>query len=86
MKVLLGKINVKAIEKERLFVGKKGTYLDLVLIPTPDNKYNDYMIVQQTGKDEDSIILGNASEVKPKEAKDSNDKPNDPGPPDDLPF
>ncbi len=84
MKILLGKINVLKIEKERLFEGQKGTYLNIVLIPTPDNEYNDYMIVQQTEKDEDSIILGNASEVKPKQAKDSPEPPEDIN--DTLPF
>ena len=61
MKLITGKIDVKKIDKARLFEGKKGTYLDIVLIPVPNSEYSDYMIVQKTSKDEDSIILGNAS-------------------------
>ena len=66
---LSGRIDVKKIVKEKLYVGEKGTYLDIVLIETPENQYdNDYMIVQKTGKDEPSIILGNAKVFKKKEA------------------
>ena len=61
MKLITGKINVKAIDKSKLFEGKKVTYLDIVLIPVPNSEHSDYMIVQNTAKDEDSIILGNAS-------------------------
>ena len=64
MKLITGKINVKNIDKERLFEGKKGLYLDIVLIPTPSSEYSDYMIVQSTPKDEDSIILGNANQKR----------------------
>ena len=65
---LSGKIDVKKIVKSKLYQGEKGTYLDIVLIETPDNKFgNDYMIVQSTEKDEESIILGNAKYFKKKE-------------------
>jgi hypothetical protein len=60
MKTIKGSINVDKIDKARLFDGKKGRYLDIVLVPTPNGKYHDYMIVQETSKDEESIILGNA--------------------------
>ena len=44
---LSGKIDVKKIVKSKLYNGEKGTYLDIVLIETPNNQYgNDFMIVQ----------------------------------------
>ena len=57
-------INVKAIDKTRLFEGKKGTYLDCVLIETPKSEYNDYMIVESISKEEydagyKARVLGN---------------------------
>jgi hypothetical protein len=64
--MITGKINVKLIDKGKLYVGQKGTYLDFVLIPTPDNQYgDDYMIVQQVSKEEREAgkrgaVLGNA--------------------------
>ena len=72
-------INVQKIDKERLFTGKKGLYCGMVLIPTPDNQYgNDFMIVQETTKEEREKgirgeILGNGkywkdeSGLRPKE-------------------
>lgn len=59
-KVIKGSINLNNVDKSRLFDGKKGTYLDIVLVPTPDGKYYNYMIVQDTPQGEDSIIIGNA--------------------------
>ena len=50
--MITGKIDVTKIVKERLFVGKKGTYLDFVLIETPNSQYGDYMIVQDVPKEE----------------------------------
>lgn len=63
------KINVNNIDKNRLYSGEKGTYLNAVLIPTPDSEYSDYMIVEQVSKEErergtKGNILGNASEMK----------------------
>lgn len=62
-------IDVTKIDKEKLFKGEKGTYLDCVLIPTPNSPYSDYMIVQDTTKEEreagiKGTILGNAKELK----------------------
>lgn len=51
--MITGKIDVKKISKERLYKGKNGTYLDMVLIDTPNDKYgNDYMIVESITKEE----------------------------------
>lgn len=63
--MITAKINCAAIEKARLFKGEKGTYLDIVLIETPQSQYGDYMIVQSVTKEErlagvKGPILGNA--------------------------
>jgi len=60
------KIDVSKIDKSRLFKGKQGTYLNAVLIETPNNQYGDsHMIVEDVSKDErekgvKGNILGNA--------------------------
>lgn len=60
------KIDVTKIDKSKLFNGKQGTYLDAILIETPNNQYgDDYMIVQSVSKEEreqgiKGAILGNA--------------------------
>jgi|GEM_PF-3399629 len=69
------KIDVTLIEKARLFHGKKANkagkmpqYLDIVLIPTPDARYEQtHMIVQSITREERDAglrgtILGNATE------------------------
>ena len=58
------KIDVTKIDKSRLFRGKKGTYLNAVLIETPDGEYGDYMIVEEITYEERQggkrgTILGN---------------------------
>ena len=71
------KIDVTKIEKERLFKGEKGTYLDIVLIEVPNNQYgDDYMIVQSVTKEESAQgvrgkILGNARVIKAKQTNQS---------------
>lgn len=63
---IAGKIDVKKINKEKLYVGKQGTYLDIVLIETPNDQYgNTHMIVQSVTQAErqagvKGAILGNA--------------------------
>jgi len=62
---ILAKINVSKIVKEKLFKGEKGTYLDIVLVPTKDSQYgDDYMIFQGSTKEErlagvKGAIIGN---------------------------
>ena len=66
------KVNVTLIEKARLFKGEKGTYLDLVLIPTPNSDYGDYLIKQSVKKEERDVkmpILGNAKIMAPAKPK-----------------
>ena len=63
------KIDVTKITESRLFKGKKGTYLNCVLIPTPNSEYGDYMIVEDISKEErdqgvKGAILGNAKIFK----------------------
>lgn len=63
---ITAKINVSKIDKSKLFKGEKGTYLDIVLIETPDSAYNDdYMVVQGVSQEDrlagvKGAILGNA--------------------------
>lgn len=86
--MITAKINCSAIDKTRLFKGAKGTYLDLVLVETPNDQYgNDYMIVQGVSKEErekgvKGAILGNAKVFKSRkqDAKQHQDAPSD-GPP-----
>lgn len=64
-KTITGSINCNKIDKEKLFPGKQGKYLNIVLIPTPTSDYGDYMIVQSVSKEErdrgiKGAILGNA--------------------------
>lgn len=46
------KLDVSKIQKDRLFKGAKGTYLDCTLLETPNSEYGDYMIVQDVTKEE----------------------------------
>jgi len=66
-KTITLKIDVDKIDKDRLFKGKKGTYLDAVLfLNEEDDEYgNNGMIVQSVSKEEreagtKGAILGNA--------------------------
>ena len=65
------KIDVTKITKDKLFKGEKGTYLNAVLIETPNSEYSDYMIVEDTTKEErdndvKGTILGNAKNIERK--------------------
>lgn len=91
MNTLVGKIDVKKIDKDRLYKGEKGTYLDIVLIPTPDNKFGDtHMIVQSVSEEERKAgkrgaILGNAKLIGGKVAPLTEGSAEDTAD-DDLPF
>lgn len=96
-----GSINVTNIDKDKLFVGKKGKYLEIVLLETPNDKYgNNFMIVQGATKEErlagiKGRILGNAKFIG-KDALKSDEPRESPAPArtheladapaDDLPF
>jgi hypothetical protein len=63
--MISARIDVSKIDKSKLYTGKKGTYLDIVLFETPDDKYgNDYRIAQGVSKEDRAkgvkgAILGN---------------------------
>jgi len=89
MNIQTAKIDVTKIDKSRLYKGQKGTYLDVVLIPTPQSEYGDFMIVQQVSKEERDSgvkgeILGNGKVMG--EAKSQPEEPQTSAPEDDLPF
>lgn len=85
------KINVSKIDKARLFKGEKGTYLDAILIPTPNDKYGqDYMIVESISKEErdagaKGTIIGGGKNKEPKQSPSPEPIPSTQGT-DDLPF
>ena len=70
--IIVARINVLAVKKERLFKGEKGTYLDITLIPSKDGKFgNDFIVFQSMTKEErlagkERIILGNAKFARKK--------------------
>jgi hypothetical protein len=74
---ITAKLDVLKIDKTKLFKGEKGTYLDIVLIESPNSAYgDDYMVVQSVTKEEreagvKGAILGNAKirGQKPSQAK-----------------
>jgi len=83
------KINVKDIDKTKLYVGEKGVYLDAVIImrDTNDEYGNIGMIVQNTTEEERAknvkgTILGNAKIIVKKEKTEEEKKEVL----DDLPF
>ena len=61
MKLISVRLDYDKIDTKRLFQGKQGLYLNLILIPTPNSQYSDYLVKQQADKDEEMPILGNAS-------------------------
>lgn len=71
------KIDVTKIDKARLFKGAKGTYLDVILLPSQESKFgDDFMVVQQVTKEERLAgkrgpILGNAKFLGGKPASDT---------------
>jgi len=74
-------INYDLIDQNRLFEGKKGRYLDLILIATPNDQYgNDFMCVQSVSKEEREQgirgeILGNAKEIMKRDPTNYNKPP-----------
>lgn len=85
------KIDVTKINKSKLYKGEKGTYLNCTLIDTPSSQYGDYMIVEETTKEEreqgiKGAILGNGKTIKPKQEQTSAQTAQDLPVNDDLPF
>lgn len=82
--MIIAKIDVTKIDKSKLFKGQKGTYLDVVLIDTPNSQHgDDYMVVQGVTKEDreagvKGAILGNAKITG--QPKQQAQKPNRPSP------
>ena len=90
-RLLIGKINVEAIDKTKLFKGKKGTYLDLVVwVNDEDDQFGNIASIQQGVSKEEreagtKIYLGNlqnpggakptTTDATADESEDSNDLP-----------
>lgn len=73
-------IDYDKIDKTRLFQGKKGTYLDLVLIERDDQYGNNYMVVESISKEErergvKGQILGNAKIINKRDPQQHNTPP-----------
>lgn len=60
-KLINAKINFSKIDKDRIFKGQTGDWLDLSIWinDKPDQYGNDVSIEQKTNKDEKKIYLGN---------------------------
>lgn len=76
------KIDVKKIDKAKLFVGEKGTYLDasIIMNDEPDQYGNCGMIVQNATKEEreagkKGAILGNAKWMQKKQGTPQTSQP-----------
>jgi len=92
------RINVSKIDKEKLYHGAKGVYLNVCLIETPNNEYgNDYIAIQELPKEERDAgargaVLGNAKKLVPLEERQSAKPPANPvktnpeQPEDQIPF
>ena len=90
-KLITAKIDVTKINKNLLFKGKQGTYLDLTIWinEKPDQYGNDISIEQRTEKGNKKIYLGNGKFYKTKKepkAESREDILNAPDDSNNLPF
>lgn len=75
------RVDVTKIDKAKLYKGAKGTYLDIVLMPSRDSKFgDDFMVVQSISKEEREAgqrgaILGNAKFLGQKQESRTTPKP-----------
>jgi len=79
-KLFVGKINLSKIDKERLFKGERGIWMDITVwfSEEPDQYGNNLNIQQSTKQGEDKIYIGSAKFYIPKEKPDKNpDKKNE---------
>ena len=78
-KMYYGNIDVTKIDRTKLFIGKKGKYLDVVvwINDEPDNYGNKLSIIQGQDKDDPSpkVYLGNLKEHVPQGAPQAATKP-----------
>jgi len=65
-KLYLGKMNISEIDASKIFIGKKGKWIDIAIWinDTPDQFGNDLSLEQSTKKGEKKIYLANAKEWK----------------------
>jgi hypothetical protein len=70
-KLITAKIDVTKINKDLLFKGEKGTYLDLTIWVNdePDKYGNDISIEQKTDKGQTKIYLGNGKTYHKKDVQ-----------------
>lgn len=66
--MIVASINLSKIDKARINEKDGQKYYDIILIPTPDGKYGDYMVVEQVTKEErqagkKGTILGNGKNI-----------------------
>ena len=68
-KLLLGKINLSKIDKEKLFKGEKGIWMNVTIWinDAPDKFGNDMSIEQSVKQGEDKIFIGSGKYHTPKE-------------------
>ena len=87
-KLFHAKIDLAKIDKEKIFVGKKGKYIDVsIWLNDEEDNYGNTMSIQQsTKKEETSIYLGNGKEHQKQEANSSEEVKKDIEQTDDLPF
>lgn len=88
---LSANINVSKIDKDRLFQGKNGKYLDLtIFLDTEETgQYGDHGTIRQsTKKDEDDLpIIGNVKVFwKSEQSHGNSEQPFPESPGDDIPF
>ena len=62
-------IDVTKIDKNHFYNGSKGTYLDVLMIPTPNSQYDTHMLKQSVSKEQreagaEGPIIGSASPLK----------------------
>lgn len=63
-KIITLKLNLSKVVEERVYQGKRGRWLDVVLVHTPNSEWADYMVLQDLGEDSrvsgvERPILGN---------------------------
>ena len=81
-KILVGKIDVTKIDKNKLFKGKKGTYCDVVIFVNDEvDQFGNIASVQQSQSKEDreggapKIYLGNLKDLNDLKAENGGGAP-----------
>jgi hypothetical protein len=87
-KLYQAKIDLAKIDKTKVFVGKKGKYIDVAIwVNDAEDNYGNIMSIQQsTNKEETSIYLGNGKEYQKQEVTPPAETKKETEQTDDLPF